>query len=148
LAPIKDCPNGVLAHVLESEESEETARRVELFARAREKVFGILRTFFVAYSEEKELLEIAESSNSVIQVRTVGEVSMGCPQDFLILKRLYTEEINNRQRHSYRTTLPDVLVPTRWTERMKLKTGDTIVVCRAPAEYSIAPPIIQPDNLI
>jgi hypothetical protein len=146
VVPSPDFSSGVLANVLETTESVDMAKRVELFAKAREKVFGILHTFFVAYSSEKALLEVAEGSSNVVQVRTFRSQDGSSPasilQDYLILKRTCPE---NQEKpleaiFPYRAGVPEILVPLLWSVRMRLKTGDKIVICKPPGEYSIAPP--------
>lgn len=135
--------NGVLTNVLLSNERNATANRVERFARTREMMFGILRTFFIAYAFEESLLQMAEMSSDVVQVKTISpsEGSKCIMQDNLILKRINSEI--RRKDLSYRSDIPDVIAPAPWIEKMRLKIGDKLVVCRPPIEYSIPPPEIR-----
>jgi hypothetical protein len=149
VVPSTDCPGAVLANVLETSENIETAKRVELFAKAQEKVFGILHTFFVAYSCERMLLQLAEDSSNVVQVRTFGSQddssSTSILQDYLILKSICRENQEEMRENGlpYRPSTPEILVPTHWSMRMKLKNGDKIIICRPSGEYCMAPPDIS-----
>lgn len=143
--------NGILVKVRPSKDNGETARRVELFAKVSEKVFGILHTFFIAYSSEKLLLEMAETSSDVVQVRTINsnDTSAGIVQDHLILKRICLgSELKTDNAFDYHASVPDVIVPAVWGERMKLKTGDKVVIYRPTGEYSMPPPVISDSELI
>jgi hypothetical protein len=140
LPPEHSSNEGILAKVLECGETAETAKRVEFFAKTNEKIFGILHTFFIAYSLEASLLRLAETSANVVQIRSIGS-SDGNPhvlQDHLILKRGSDNEV--RLDTPYRARIPDIFVPALWTEQMKLKAGDNVIVLRTPEKFSIAPP--------
>lgn len=131
--------------MLESKNSTEIAKRVEIFARARQKVFGILHTFSVAYSAEPKLLELAANSSNVVEVRTIAPLggSTHYLQDHLILKRFFEEgESQEKTTLPHYTMMPNILVSPLWRERMSLKNGDKVIISQPPEEYSIAPPTV------
>jgi hypothetical protein len=130
--------------VLESSGDDLTAKRVELFAKAKERVFGILRTFFIAYSFENSILQLGEASNDVVLVRAIGS-NEGSPcilQDYLILKRNCIEG-QQPKASPYHVSIPDIFVSALWNEKMGLKMGDKVVLSKPLGEYSIAPPSVS-----
>jgi len=132
---------GVVANIRDTEREGEITKRVELFAEARKIVYGILHTFYVAYSSEVALLRLAESPTNVVQVRTLSpDTATRLIQDRLILRRTQIEE--ERQTFSYRTINPSIFVPAAWRERVNLKTGDQVVISPDTVEYALPPPTI------
>jgi hypothetical protein len=137
-------PGGVIANIRESKAKCETAKRVELFAEDKKDKYGILRTLFVAYSSKRRLLEIAESSSSVIEVRAFAKDKLGVDvgrhivEDRLVLKRNIQHEAE--EACDYRPKTPSIFVPLRWGERMSLNAGDKIIISNPIEEYSLPPP--------
>jgi hypothetical protein len=126
------------------QEKCETAKRVELFAHARKMVYGILHTFFVAYSSETMLLQLAEASSNVVHVRTLSTETEGLRklvEDRLILRR--TPSNIDQKPFTYRALAPSILVPVAWRERMHLMMGDKIVISRDAREYALPPPTVK-----
>jgi len=77
----------------------------------------------------------------LFKMRTMsfGESSMCLFQDNLILKRIF-QESQHVEASPYHTIIPNIILPGLWIERMKLRTGDRIVLSRPPSEYSLPPP--------
>ncbi len=116
---------------------------MELFAQAREILYGIMRTFFVAYSSETALLQMADASGNVVKIRALSPDSDGISrlsEDRLILKRAISEA--DEPAGPYRLLTPSIVVHAIWREKMKLKNGDKIVVARAAGQYSLPPPTV------
>jgi len=121
-------------------------KRIEFFAKDGNDTYGILRSIFVAFSSEKSILRIADASNGVVQVRSVrsrnskGSDDSNSAQDRLILKR--SSEIEQEDRPVLSMKTPTITVSPRWRERMKLKSGDCLIVSNPIEEYSVPPPNI------
>jgi hypothetical protein len=139
-------PRGVLSRVKEGMDDVPPVKRIEFFAKDGNDTYGILRSIFVAFSSDKSILRMAETSNGVVQVRSVRSGNSkrsddsNYTQDRLILKR--SSEINQEDRPVLSMKTPSITVSPRWRERMKLETGDCIIVSNPIEEYSVPPPNI------
>jgi len=121
-------------------------KRIEFFAKDGNDTYGILRSIFVAFSSEKSILRIADALNGEVQSRSVrsrnskGSDDSNSAQDRLILKR--SSEIEQEDRPVLSMKTPTITVSPRWRERMKLKSGDCLIVSNPIEEYSVPPPNI------
>ncbi|MGI0078415.1 MAG: hypothetical protein ACRECH_02215 [Nitrososphaerales archaeon] len=135
-------PNGVLGALVEADRESKPVRRIELFAEEqRKEIYGIIRTFFVAYSSEHTLLELAQVSNSVISVRAFSSSAQGrqdsrMVEDKLILKRTESEP----EPVPYRARVPGLFVSSHWLDRMNLEKGNRIMVSNPLENYVVPPP--------
>jgi len=140
-------PRGVLSRIKEGMDDVPPVKRIEFFAKDGNDTYGILRSIFVAFSSEKTILRIADASGGVVQVRSIRsasskgfERSVESSQDKLILKRSTEVDVSDRPMLSMKT--PTITVSPRWRERMKLKTGDCLIVSNPIEEYAVPPPNI------
>ena len=149
-------PRGIVSSIRESKEDSPPVKRIELFARDDKDTFGVLRTLFIAYSNERKLLDMADASNGVIQVRSLRPIRAGSSndraareivEDRLLLKR--SEELPPLQNskaevHGIFTRFkePHLVVSARWRERMNLETGDRLIVSNPLESYEVPPPNI------
>ena len=142
-------PNGILSSLKETKDDPKPVKRIELFAKEEDNgnTYGIIRTLFVAFSSERQMLELAEASNNVISVHVFpshssrGLVESGKPklvEDKLVLKRAESDT----ERRSYGSTTPNLLVPPRWLELMALGRGARIIVSNPIENYEVPPPNI------
>jgi hypothetical protein len=120
-------------------------KRIEFFAKSRKDTYGILRSIFVAFSSERSILQIAEASGGVVQVRSIRAGSLNVveatgesSQDRLILKR--SGEVEGTERPTLSIKAPIITVPPRWRERMGLETGDCLIISNPIEEYVVPPP--------
>src|SRR5579884_3814672 len=126
-------PRGVLTLLKESREATHEVKRIEIFAnKSKEGLYGILRRMFVAFSSERELLQIARASDNVIEVR-------------LVLKRIEeaTPDEHSETLISFRKKPPKLLVPAAWLERVDLEDGSQIIVSNPMARFVIPPPDLE-----
>jgi hypothetical protein len=144
-------PKGILSKVKENDMETPQVKRIELFAKDGEDTYGIIRSMFVGYSSEESILEIAEASGGVVQVRAVvgrlsdkSEKRFSASSDTLILKRSSTATDASQEVRfpSFRQKLPSITVPPRWKDRMKLSEDDRLIISSPIADYSVLPPNI------
>lgn len=151
-------PNGLISKVEEDGDANSgQVERIELFSENRrsKQVHGILRSLFLGFSNEKELLDLADYSNRVISIRTISrDFSEGgkVVQDNLVLKRREDKpgrnpggELNSVFPSSdelliRRNKLPSLYVSSRWLDRMDLCSGDRILVSNPVENYATPPP--------
>jgi hypothetical protein len=145
-------PNGLVCSLKGTEEKVEKIRRIELFAEEHSKEsYGIIRQFFVAYSSERNLLQLALASENVICIRAmprsprerhtlpgVDRRSMAL-ENRLILKRSGEES----KEPSYRPRIPDLVVSQHWLELMELENGDRIIISNPIEKYMVPPPGLE-----
>lgn len=141
-------PKGVLSKVREGSDDIPPVKRIELFAKDRGETYGIIRSMFVGFSSEKSILQIAEATRGVVQVRPVRSSNgksneYGLTEktrDILILKR--SPEVSPDTAHSvgFRVKIPSITVPPRWKDRMKLEDGDCLMISNPIEEYAVPPP--------
>ncbi len=148
-------PRGVLTLLKESREATHEVKRIEIFAnKSKEGLYGILRRMFVAFSSERELLQIARASDNVIEVRSFsqsGSSSFSSPEsgrvieDRLVLKRIEeaTPDEHSETVISFRKKPPKLLVPAAWLERVDLEDGSQIIVSNPMARFVIPPPHLE-----
>jgi hypothetical protein len=145
-------PNGLLGSLKASYERAEQIKRIELFAKEDSKEsYGIIRRFFVAYSCERNLLELAHASENVICIRamngskrentghSIPDMRKTMIENRLILKRM--EE--NSQQEPYRQKIPDLIVSQHWLEIMELQPGDRIIISNPVENYMVPPPGLE-----
>ncbi len=144
-------PNGLLSEVEESESSDaKLLKRIELFAKNKRsnEIFGVIRSFFVGFSRERKLLELADFSNNVISVRGVASGRLRRQdkiiEDKLVLKRIedvkpIDEDPFSALRVFRRHKVPSLIVSSRWLDKMDLSDGDRIIVSN-PVENYVTPP--------
>ncbi len=140
-------PRGVLSRIKEGMDDIPPVKRIEFFAKDGNDTYGILRSIFIAFSSEKSILNIADASGGVVQVRSIRsrnskriDGSSDSAQDKLILKR--SDEIDQGSRPVLSIKTPTITVSPRWRERMKLETGDCLIVSNPIEEYAVPPPNI------
>jgi hypothetical protein len=144
-------PNGLVGSLERSSDKAERIKRIELFAEKQSREsYGIIRQFFVAYSSEKSVLQLAQASENVISVRALqdstrlGEGSQIRKQvdNRMILKR--AEEVV--QADSYRPRIPNLIVSNHWLEIMQLEPGDRIIISNPIENYMVPPPGLEELN--
>lgn len=158
-------PNGLLSE-LEEENSAfdfRPVKRIELFAKNErtKATYGIIRNFFVGFSSERSLLDLANFSDNVISVRTVlnsswrGEHSeVKIIEDKLVLKTLDGTEKARQDIGRFSTSsiiftrskTPALYVSSRWLDKMELCEGDRIIVSNPVEDYVTPPPILTGAN--
>jgi hypothetical protein len=151
-------PNGLVSELEEDNSSDpKPVKRIELFAKnlLSNKTFGVMRSFFVGFSSERGLLDLANFSDNVISVRAVsgsGEHSEGkIIEDKLVLKRIESPNPRERDRFSLsyifrRQKIPSLIVSSRWLDRMDLHKGDRIIVSNPVENYMTPPPELARDH--
>jgi hypothetical protein len=147
-------PNGLLSE-LELDDSNSDSRplkRIELFAKNERsnETFGVIRSFFVGFSFERGLLELANFSNNVISVRAVStsQDHRKCKviEDKLVLKRIENRDsekgysLSSSELLLRRNKVPSLIVSSRWMDRMELSSGDRIIVSNPVESYMTPPP--------
>ncbi len=145
-------PNGLVGSLKGTEEMAEKIKRIELFAEEHSKEsYGIIRQFFVAYSSERNLLQLAHASENVICVRAMpssprerrilpGVDRRGMAlENRMILKR--SEQAP--EEPSYRPTIPNLIVSQHWLEMMELEAGDRIIISNPIEKYMVPPPGLE-----
>jgi len=143
-------PKGILSKVRESHDDVPPVKRIELFAKDGAETYGIIRSLFVGFSSEKSVLQIAEISGGVVQVRAVrarkgpskefsSDESSG---DVLLLKRSPAETSEQSTSTRFRFRIPSVTVPAVWKERMKLSEEDRLLISNPIGEYAVPPPSV------
>ena len=144
-------PQGILSKVQEGAEDIGPVKRIELFARDRDDTYGIIRSLFVGFSSEKSILQIAEATGGVVQVRPIRSGGNGKPNDYgltektrdtLILKRSPDARPDDSPRVGFRMKVPSITVPPRWKDRMKLEEGDCLMISNPIEEYAVPPPSV------
>ena len=146
-------PRGVLSMITPISDSGQTVKRVEFFAREKEDIYGIIRSFHVAYSSERALLELAEASSSVISVRSIEsetfknntDPSRKTIEDRLVLRRAEDKQTDKEDKSqssmlTLRPKTPDLSVPPIWLEKMDLKPGARVFVSNPMENYAVPPP--------
>lgn len=141
-------PKGILSKVREGSDDVPPVKRIELFAKDGGDTYGIIRSLFVGFSAEKSVLQIAETTGGVVQVRPVRSINgkpneYGLPEksgDTLILKRSPDIPPEDTRGVGFRVKIPSVTVPPRWKERMKLEDGDCLMISNPMEEYAVPPP--------
>jgi hypothetical protein len=140
-------PRGLLSRIKEGVDDVPPVKRIEFFAKEGNDTYGILRSIFVAFSSEKSILSMADASGGIVHVRSIrsrnskgSDGSRDSTQDKLILKRSNESDEGNRPILSIKT--PTITVSPRWRERMKLETGDCLIVSNPIEEYAVPPPNI------
>ena len=138
-------PKGILTKIKEGLDDIPPVKRIELFAKEGADTYGILRSIFVGFSSEQSVLQIAEATGGVVQVRAVrafnGKTESATPEaagDMLVLRRNSTEEPTARS--GFRLRIPCVTIPPRWKERMKLTDGDCLLISNPIQDYAVPPP--------
>ncbi len=147
-------PNGVVGELKQSEEEASPVKRIELFAEEKSKeLYGIIRKFFVAYSSERKLLELAQASNNVISIKAIHRPA-GSRRELKILSRgslaEQSEIVEDKmilrlleegpEQYSFRVKLPCLIVSPRWLDRMELEVGDRIIISNPIESYLVPPP--------
>lgn len=147
-------PRGLITKIGKSIEKQDTVKRVELFAKKHGDTYGIIRSFHVAYSSERALLDMAQASNNVITVRSVSssdQVSIESKrlvEDKLVLKRAEDNIEDPKGEHVMeaepflRPRTPDIAVSTAWLEKMKLARGSRLLVSNPLENYAVVPPSV------
>lgn len=145
-------PDGLLSEVEEDDSSDSRPlKRIELFARNQRsnETFGVIRNFFVGFSFERGLLELANFSNNVISVRAVAasyEHRKGqVVEDKLVLKRIENRGSDSGNLLSSssivrRHKIPRLIVSSRWLDKMRLSNRDRIIVSNTVENYVTPPP--------
>lgn len=142
-------PKGILSRVKESAQDIPTVKRIELFAKDGSDTYGIIRSLFVGYSSEKSVLQIAETTGGVVQVRAVRSSgdkirerssSFESFKDMLLLKRSSESSSDEDRRIGFRLKIPSITVSPRWKERMRLSEGDCLMISNPIEEYAVPPP--------
>ena len=144
-------PQGILSRIGNVTRETLTVRRIEYFARktgdsGNNETYGIIRDLHVAYSSERQLLEMADVSNGVVHVRSLESISK--PGDRLVLKR--SENVRNdtprsemspeQQFASIRPKTPSLKVSSNWLDKMELGVGDRLIVSNPIEEFAVPPP--------
>ncbi len=120
-------------------------KRIELFANEGSDTYGILRSLFVGFSSEKSVLQIAETTGGVVQVRAVRAYK-GKPDgsstdgdgDMLLVRR---DSASDRSGDpGFRLKVPTITIPPRWKERMKLSEQDCLMISNPIQDYAVPPP--------
>lgn len=120
-------------------------KRIELFANEGSDTYGILRSLFVGFSSEKSVLQIAETTGGVVQVRAVRAYK-GNPDgsstdgdgDMLLVRR---DSASDRSGDpGFRLKVPTITIPPRWKERMKLSEQDCLMISNPIQDYAVPPP--------
>ena len=139
-------PRGILSKVKEGLEDIPPVKRIELFAKDGEDTYGIIRSIFVGLSSERSILEIAETSGGVVQVRVVrsgrgnakdASISEGSG-DVILLKRLSEE--SEETTAGFRVRIPSITISPRWGDRMRISEGDCLMVSNPIQNYAVPPP--------
>ncbi len=142
-------PKGVLSTLSKCEERSPIVKRVEVFGESERNTFGIIRTLFVAYSSEKSLLEMAESSNCVIQVNSLNTEATQkndsqMIEDKLLLRRASQSSIEHEViSFTVKLEAPKLMVPEHWLDKFRLRLGDRIMVSNPLENYFVPPPSVQ-----
>jgi hypothetical protein len=144
-------PNGLVTELEEDSSSDpKPVKRIELFAKNKRshEIFGVIRNFFVGFSSERDLLDLANFSNNVISIRAVGSSfersENKIVEDKLVLKRIDSPKVKQGDSFSYtqvfrRQKVPSLIVSSRWLDRMGFNSGDRIMVSN-PVENYVTPP--------
>ncbi len=141
-------PKGILSKVREGPDDIPPVKRIELFAKDGGDTYGIIRSLFVGFSSEKSILQIAETTRGVVQVRAVRSssgkatesTSTETSRDTLILKRASTAGVDDGREAGFRVRMPSITVSPRWKDRMKLAEGDCLMVSNPMEDYAVPPP--------
>ena len=143
-------PKGMLGSLRESSSSNDSLRtkRIELFAHENEKSYGILREFFVAFSSEERLLELAVASSNVIAIHAFPSERKNSEnkktiEDRLVLKRATHEKRAEGKPVIFRERIPDLFVSEFWLDRMRLSSGDRIIISNPREIYEVPPPTLS-----
>ncbi len=149
-------PNGLVSEIEEDDLSDpRPVKRIELFAKNERsnETFGIIRSFFVGFSFERRLLDLANFSDNVISVRAVRapEYKEGkIVEDKLVLKRIESPDPHGVDRFSRyvfrRQKAPSLKVPSRWLDKTELRDGDRIIVSNTVENYVTPPPELEGAN--
>ena len=137
-------PRGLVSALKESDEASPPVKRVEIFAKDRRETYGILRVLNVAFSSERTLLDMAQVSDNVIQVRSVPGSSASATveggrrivEDRLVLKRIDSKP----GPITYSARTPDLHVSGQWLENHDLQNGARIIVSNPLEKYLVPPP--------
>ncbi len=140
-------PRGVVTALKETVETSPPVKRIELFAEDSKETFGILRTLSVAFSSERTLLEMAQASDSIIQVRSVSNSSSSSAddtgrrivEDRMVLKRMESQS----EPMQYTAKTPDLHVSGQWLEKFDLELGERVIVSNPIEKYVVPPPSIS-----
>ena len=137
-------PKGILGSLEESSNSQRI-ERIELFARKKEKKYGIIKKFFVAFSSESKLIQLASASSNVIEVHALKHENKlrSIVEDKLILKRTEENKENRDALMLYRRSTPRLLVSQHWLDLMNLKKGDSVIVSNPRENYEVPPPSLR-----
>jgi hypothetical protein len=153
-------PNGVLGELEEDDSSSKqgTIKRIELFAENKTSMetFGVIRNFFMGFSSDRELLDLANFSNSVISVRAIGASRENSEtkllEDKLVLKRIEPPAHSSEDdrfsisRIYSRQRLSSLIVSSRWLDRMGFCKGDRIMISNPVENYVTPPPQLGGNN--
>jgi hypothetical protein len=151
-------PNGLLGELEEDKSSDsKLVKRIELFAENKrsKETFGVIRNFFVGFSFERNLLDLANFSNNVVSVRAVSRTrdhrDPKIVEDKLVLKRIETPNPTESDRFLpssiyRRQKVPSLIVSSRWLERMGFNNGDRIMVSNPVENYVTPPPELAGAN--
>ena len=138
-------PKGVLTKVREGSDDVPQVRRIELFAKDGGDTYGIIRSLFVGFSSEKSILQIAEASGGVVQVRAVrtskGKKESFSPEgsgDMLLLRR--DSSTPPADNPGFRVRIPSITISPRWKERMRLSEEDCLMISNPIQDYAVPPP--------
>jgi hypothetical protein len=138
-------PKGILTKVREGPDDVPQVKRIELFAKDGGDTYGIIRSLFVGFSAEKSLLQIAEASGGVVQVRAVrsskGKKDVSSPEgtgDMLLLRRDSTP--NQAENPGFRVRIPSITISPRWKDRMRLSEEDCLMISNPIQDYAVPPP--------
>lgn len=132
------------------DEKAEKIKRIELFAEEHSKEsYGIIRQFFVAYSSERNLLQLAHASENVISVRAIQGSSndrhffaadkRSVLENRMILKRVE----DTTEPEMYRQRIPALIVSQSWLEMMSLTPGDRIIISNPLENFMVPPPGLE-----
>jgi hypothetical protein len=142
-------PKGVLAKISEGAEDVPPVKRIELFAKDGADTYGIIRSLFIGFSSERSILQIAEMTGGVVQVRAV-RMSKGPTNDnsfgeklgdTLLLKRSSSNDVADKSESTrFRFRIPSITISPRWKDRMRLSEGDCLLVSNPIQDYAVPPP--------
>ncbi|MDG6997677.1 MAG: hypothetical protein JRN15_01020 [Nitrososphaerota archaeon] len=138
-------PKGIVSAVEESASESERTDRIELFARKKEKKYGILKKFFVAFSSESRLIQLANASSNVIHVHSFksDNENRTIVEDKLVLRQTQEKKEHNSEFTLYKKFTPKLFVSQHWLDLMDLRAGDRVIVSNPRENYEVPPPVLR-----